>query len=281
MNEKRPDSESFPLENYTATPERPGAVEATKIFSVALDDTASNPDPWLDGNGVIPKRFKSRNPSIPLPCLELEENWTRSAVQRSPAYDGLFFVKPPKAGSTTAASVTLRIAHQLSVAQNKTTMTKPQLCRNRVQHTVARMMGYKWRNKTNSVLWSVLRDPTARALSQYFHFHVSRKGIEASDESFFDYFGKREDNMRSFQLKYLSLRSYHDGKTDPVRAISSILRDYDFIGIMERMDESVVALQMILGLNAADVMYMRYVAPCRKVIQAAVNPSWGRGILNA
>ena len=228
-------------------------------------------------HGVQPRAFPLWNPGTPLPCKALEggSQWNQLSVQRRKAATGLLFVKPAKAGSTTAASVTLRIASRLATKRrqsqnnrNQNNPSSPLLCKNRVQHAYTYKMGYDRRDRKKSVLWSVLRDPTSRAISQFFHFHVSRQGKNATDEAFQKYLEDldRDRPMKNFLLSYLSFSGFHpdadpiDGfgkDTDPIAEINRILQDYDFIGVSERMDESVVALQMILGLETADVLHIR------------------------
>jgi hypothetical protein len=43
-----------------------------------------------------------------------------------------------------------------------------------------------------------------------------------------------------------------------VETIRSILHGYDFVGVSERMDERLVALQLLLGLETSDILHMRY-----------------------
>ena len=53
------------------------------------------------------------------------------------------------------------------------------------------------------------------------------------------------------------LKTRFDKKVDdPLLAANNIIRDYDFIGITERMDESLVVLQMLLDLETADILYL-------------------------
>jgi hypothetical protein len=42
----------------------------------------------------------------------------------------------------------------------------------------------------------------------------------------------------------------------PVEYANAIMQEYDFLGITERMDESTVALSMVLGVPLADVLYL-------------------------
>jgi hypothetical protein len=48
--------------------------------------------------------------------------------------------------------------------------------------------------------------------------------------------------------------SITNNKAAAVQTANQILKDYNFIGITERMDESVVALSMLNGLALADVL---------------------------
>ena len=43
---------------------------------------------------------------------------------------------------------------------------------------------------------------------------------------------------------------------NPIATANQILEDYDFIGVTERMEESAVALQLMLGLATGDVLYL-------------------------
>lgn len=238
----------------------------------------------------------------PLPCPPLEgtgEYWNKGLVQRSPAKKGFLFVKVPKTGSTTAAGVTLRIASRVAERwqkqqqqqhQNVTaaadssaaaSWAPPVICRNRIQHAVVQDMRYDRRDRAQSVLWSLIRDPTTRMVSHYYHFHVSRRNKDPADYGEFErFFASRIGYLTNFQLKYLSLWPFDEdvmtavggtgggegtasssssSYTDPeyfVNLINKILQEYDFIGVMERTDESVVALQMILGLETEDVLYV-------------------------
>ena len=61
---------------------------------------------------------------------------------------------------------------------------------------------------------------------------------------------------RNKQLKTLALTTTRHVIGKEPEAIHTILKEYDFLGVTERMDESAVALQMLLGLKISDVMYI-------------------------
>jgi len=119
------------------------------------------------------------------------------------------------------------------------------------------MYRYGDRNQTafNSFLWTIVRDPTPRYISEFFHFEHSRKGTGTNDASIIRFLrkGKHADHH---YLSWLETDSYKMGRSDPILTAQKIIKDYDFIGVSERMDESIVALVMILRLRLADVLYI-------------------------
>ncbi|GKY97400.1 hypothetical protein MPSEU_000698500 [Mayamaea pseudoterrestris] len=203
-------------------------------------------DELLASLGITIGPFPSWNKSIP--CFPLEPDWNTGMTQRKPTKTGILFVKPPKTGSTTAASVTLRIASKVAARHKDMT-----ICKNRVQHSQAYKMGYDRRDFRNSILWTIVREPTSRVVSQYFHFHVSRRNKPPTDKVFIDFVKKRIGLLTSFQLNYLAFQKEYN---NPAQMIEQIFQQYNLVGVMERFDESVVVLQMLLGLDATDVMYL-------------------------
>ncbi len=147
---------------------------------------------------------------------------------------------------------------------------KEQLCQSRFNHGSAVSYQYGQRNKEKSFLWSVLRDPTARFVSEFFFFQVSREGIEPTDEAFVEFVKHGGRGKFTHYFDILSTTKYNHSSTDPVAAANAILQEYDFIGVTERMDETAVALQMILGLPTASVLY----------ISSKVNGGYDDGLYN-
>jgi hypothetical protein len=216
--------------------------------------------------GIGPRPFLSWNPGTPLPCPLLERVWRNtlktSSNQGVPAVPtGILYTKVEKTASTTATSVTLRIATRIKEKQHKDQFGSKwasevdMMCGNQAAHGPARWRKYGQRDPMQSVLWSVVRDPTLRAVSSFFHLEVSRKGTPSTDHRFKQYLKKNRNSLTGYQLRYLSLKDRHEGMFDG-DMVSQLLDGYDFVGVSERMDESVVVLQMLLGLEPVDVMYM-------------------------
>lgn len=71
-----------------------------------------------------------------------------------------------------------------------------------------------------------------------------------------------------FQVQYAMLQIIEEGAAynrsnpgqvvEPInvkRRVASIINGYNFIGVVERFDESLVALQLLLGLETSDILY--------------------------
>jgi Sulfotransferase family len=258
------------------------AIGPSKVAARAATNrtAAAAISPQKHDSLIRPRAFSAWNHShAPLPCEPLEDYWQTARVQMSPASVGLLLVKTFKTGSSTAAGVTLRLAQQIARRRNLTFEVADRnlpphakkaswtLCKNRVMHAQTHSMGYADRDRSRSFLWSVVREPTSRAVSHYFHSLVSRRRINASNDEFFLRYLKSEIpsyqlDFEDYQIKYLSfhhLPRYNRSAYDPIHEINDILRNYDFVAITERLDESLVAMQMLLGLDAEDIAHVEYV----------------------
>ena len=66
------------------------------------------------------------------------------------------------------------------------------------------------RNRQKSFLWSIVRDPTKRYVSDFFHFQVSRRNVEptlANMKSYFDNY-----KHKHHYIDWLSTTSYEYNK---------------------------------------------------------------------
>jgi Galactose-3-O-sulfotransferase len=213
----------------------------------------------------------------PVPCYVPELNWSSVRVQETPTNSGIIFIKPHKTGSSTGAAINLRISRNLAKRQQKQRMAlnlstvvdkRYDVCQSRFHHGRAALLipnrtkHYYDPTSTDidppkirrSVLWTMIRDPTARSISAFFHFAVSRQGVEPTDTNFMKYV---KGESGAYYLKYLYTKGNFNRNDSPQKIINSILQEYDFIGITERMDESAVVLMMLLNLKMSDVLYLR------------------------
>lgn len=217
-----------------------------------------------------------------LPCLAAEARWFGPSVQQTPSRDGLLFVKPYKAASSTAVGVHLRIATHLAKLRQQRQQVLPNetmhanrhdICKVRFDHSVASGMKYGERirqqgqlSSSSSFLWSIVRDPTSRAVSHYYHFIVGRHNVTASDATFRA--ALSHPNLAAPSDYYLRILTLEDGGyqrlilhppenvEDALPVIQDIVEGYDFLAVTERFDESMVALQMLTGVSLASVLYL-------------------------
>lgn len=109
---------------------------------------------------------------------------------------------------------------------------------------VTRASGLFEREYPNAFVLTMLREPAERSLSDYYHKRVSR--------------GKR----RSIASQKLArLRKFVDFQYNYVGgpvfgSAGATLDQYHFVGLAHRFNESLVVLQLLLGLSAHDILYV-------------------------
>ena len=275
-------------EHFANSPERylhsTVAAGSLPLYDLGKKATASMPSNNASRDASLmdiqPRAFPSR-PLDKFPCF-LEDPkkrwWEVSKNSSSPLQEGFFFLKTHKTGSSTGAGIHLRIAQRVAARKtNKQSMdastrkhgnatlpstTNFPMCRSQFDHSTARKMKYASRRPETSFLWSILRDPTERAISQFFHFEVSRRMVEPTEENFQNFLLSKRARTNGYYLRTLSFRDFPTNKTalKQARIVSKIVQEiidgYNFIAIMERMNESAVVLQMLLGLSTIDILYL-------------------------
>ena len=251
-----------------------------------------------DFHGVKVRAWSKRTTDPPIPCLKKNDNG-----------HGLVFIKPMKTGSSTAAGVNLRIAHNEGYRQwklkrqaiNDTKKISFFPCKSLWDHQFASNIFKNDYNKddngeegqavvvddddsnvvvdtSKTYLWSVIRDPTSRLVSQFFHFHVSRGKKEPTDTEFQKFTSKFiNEGLHSRQdhyLHWLSTRGKVEDRSKTmdnnnnntttitneyyyINVLNQIMMDYDFFAVTERMDESMVALSMLMNIPLSDVLYLK------------------------
>jgi hypothetical protein len=224
----------------------------------------------------------SQNQNQSLPCFSPEENWKDPSVQNTPSDVGFLFLKPYKTGSSTSSGISLRMARNVARRQQQKSKSPDdfEICRSRFDHARSSER-FSNRKVDQSFLWTVIRSPAKRIVSQFFHFVVSREKKEPTDANMIEYIRSYARHSQStvydYYLGALSTTVYTPqpldtpttasastststsitNNKDAVQTANQILKDYNFIGITERMDESVVALSMLNGLALADVLYLK------------------------
>jgi hypothetical protein len=181
---------------------------------------------------------------------------------------GAFYVKVPKAASSTLAGINYRIARR----HGERALGYDCVHNEKHLDSVGRYYGN--RDVARSFLWGSVRDPTSRAISRIFYFHISEREIEPTDKNIMALlrsnnfqWGSISDGQGGFQLRYMTVKdipagSFWSGKQKTVvlqpevllERVQDVILDYDFIAVTERMDESLVALQLLMGLRMGDIL---------------------------
>lgn len=163
--------------------------------------------------------------------------------------DGLLYVKLPKCASSTAAGVAMRVADKLGHRRFGGT------CIGRYFHSPAshKLRQYGKRNESTSFLWSIIREPNGRTISHFFFEQVSRLKIDPSAEAALSFLTTKDSMKKNYMLRYLKLEAISKNMKG---LIQEIMTKYNFIGVSERMDESLVVLSMIMQVPVADMVLL-------------------------
>ena len=183
---------------------------------------------------------------------------------------GLSYVRIPRAASSTLASINQRAAKNFGK-------------RNGLKHSCMRHDGntlgtyYRMRDQL-SFLWTFVRAPNNRAMSQVGTGLRRQRGnnVNYTSNQIVNAL-KTNDNIKNgvisegrggFQLQFSMLNIIEDysafNKSNPEHVVNPeqvkqnvkhTIDKYDFIGVVERFHESLVALQLILGLETEDILY--------------------------
>ncbi|KAL7580776.1 hypothetical protein ACA910_001056 [Epithemia clementina (nom. ined.)] len=229
---------------------------------------AVKPSSWLEYvlNSVPPRAYpyrSSQSNNASLPCFPPHPQWRRHRGRNQRT--GLLFNKPTKVGGSTAAGVHLRIARNAADRQNKTFP----ICYTNWDHGSARVRFGPAPSPELSLRWTILRHPKPRLVSLFRHFLVSWGLCNNTAEDFLRYIVLNDDNNqnnqhREYYLKTVAMRpTLNQLKSSPsppprnrTEMVESILYDYDFVALTERMDESLVVLSMLWNVPLADVLYL-------------------------
>ncbi|KAG7345186.1 galactose-3-O-sulfotransferase [Nitzschia inconspicua] len=183
---------------------------------------------------------------------------------------GMYLVKIPKTASSTATGVAIQIARSIPNRMgNRTGATKSvngnMECTFHVTHEATHVD-----RQDPFLMWTLVRHP-AKRVNYEFHF-LSVRRIPAD-----------KNNTALIKPRY----DLSSPNTTPENVLSmlqsDILESYHFIGITERLDESLVALKIILNLNMEDVIVLsskvsgsmddgRYDGICHKIQKSYTTP---------
>jgi Sulfotransferase family len=270
---------------------------------------------WQQRGKLLARAFKSATNQNPhWWCTQhTHDRPCRNETQMLCNPKGLLFVKTPKTGSTTISHIIKRIVH--NVPQRSTLLysnrdnNSPAVCQHREDHVVGAGLWYGNRVRDESFLVTSLRDPATRAMSRFFWSYVSRNSpengteVQVDDDFIIDYLNRSTAESKGctskgqggYQLNYISMEpieewsawdSFHPQRViSPQRVqdmVNRTMQEYDFIILNERMQESLVILQFLLGLETGDLVYLSYnvggsyyyhdSGTCKKLIKSHTSP---------
>jgi hypothetical protein len=184
-------------------------------------------------------------------CLEEDEN--------DDSIHGLLLAKTYKTASTTAAAVSMHIAER--VGKRKGLLSGR--CVAHTSHKFSRINLPRFR-ESPSILWTTVRDPVKRGLSAFSFYLAGRLKIPPTDANVI-HFLESVKNHQFVQLRTKRGKSADGGFPtnqqieDSNHAVGRILQEeimplHDFIAVTERMEESLVVLKLLWGLEDGDII---------------------------
>ena len=127
------------------------------------------------------------------------------------------------------------------------------LCRVHANHKPAKTLNdvvfNAGKKRFNTLAYTFIRDPAKRAVSEYFHFKVSRRGAGITNDKVIEAI----KGTKNFITNYIKFSANKSVDRDDV---SDILNVYDFVGIVERQDECLVVMKLLWGLDYKDILYL-------------------------
>jgi hypothetical protein len=213
-----------------------------------------------------------------------DDDDTNNSQRGSNAGAGLYLVKIPKAGSSTAAGLTYQLA--TNVAARKKASSERKRSSTRICQIEARHGKRHTHRQQPYFLWAQIRHPASRAVSSYYFNQVSRAGKTPTYRAFVNWAqsnqGKQLDLMASRSWKNKNNNNHTTTriknlqeppaprfpvmgrsarKTTLEQVISMIEKDilndeFQFVGILERLDESLVVMKMLFGFTQADMIIL-------------------------
>ena len=146
---------------------------------------------------------------------------------------------------------------------------EPVVCRHWNRHEFAeqKIHDYRQRRHTDSLLWTLVRHPRKRDLSHVFFFRVSRNHLSPNKTKILV---QGLAKNRNKQTNYLTGSSLHYGEkirksknnggggyyrvSEQIKRL--IIDQYDFIGVTERLSESLAVMTLLWNLHPTDVIVL-------------------------
>jgi hypothetical protein len=191
---------------------------------------------------------------------------------------GFIFIKLHKCASTTVARIIRRIS-AIYGRKHKHLANQDFKCKLHSKHGFAfGLQNIQHRKRNQTYLFTFIREPTERFISDFFYHGVSKNHTTPSFANFTKFVDFKTEEFRGlggYEFPYLLTdRSVVPPQTEEYifwnprqpesvqtpgllrKRVEHIIHDYDFIGVTSRMDESLVAFSMLLKMPLANVIYL-------------------------
>lgn len=182
-------------------------------------------------------------------CFPINRSIWKTIPDAGEEVRGLIYVKSYKASSSTAEGVNIALAYHLAPSSESK-------CEHYNRHEFANAKLHALRNRAASLLWTLVRFPRDRDLSQLLHFRVSRQGMDLQSPAAV----VALRYQKSSQTQYLGLMRIPPETTtqsDLVQFIqTNILQAYDFIGVTERMPESLAVMSLLWHIQPSHLVVL-------------------------
>jgi hypothetical protein len=214
--------------------------ESEVITSASASEMEDLQEWWYDQIDSVARSWES----VP------NQTWCHSESKNI----GLIYVKIPKTSSSTCAGINIRIARKVGErVRGLDKDNRPKRCGHTYRHGRKALL----KRRSPNILWTLLRDPAKRAISEFYHFHVSRKGVEPTEERLISHV----TNRKSFQFNYIAdtrnPKALSTKTKNPFKDIREYVMDaYDFIGLLERKEESLALMKILWGLETEDLIVL-------------------------
>ena len=225
------------------------------------------------------KIWKSKQPStwcseewVPHNNVWTEEQYMESVPKSGQEHHGLIFVRSLETYESTLEGITLNIAYNVGKRQFDNQWKK---CIAYTQEEYSSQKRFIDGIKAQSLMFSFIRHPQTRDMSHAFtNFNINgeESEINVDPKGLIDYM---ERSFKGYQTKTLlgernpdeRIWQQMDFKTQ-IQSIPGAVSTYDFLGVSERMDESLAAMVLLWDLEPADVIVLSEEKYCNEVSKA-------------
>lgn len=131
------------------------------------------------------------------------------------------------------ASIAVRVARGVARRQAPQTSSPDAVCKVSFHESPSSDTAIK-----GTFRWRMMQDPTQQAIDSFFRNDVSSRKQNPTDEV--------------FQQQVLRAHQY---------ASPTLIHDHGFVGIVERMEESLIVLKLLLNLDIHDILFLNNPSP--------------------